>query len=80
MRGSGRPPPPDPTKMPPKRTKSWMDFTIETFVYETMENSKYAYRRKKKKAVKVKEDDGYDRRAFIPNPERQWLDVPFEKG
>lgn len=67
MRGTARPPPPDPTKMPPKRTKSWIDFTIETFEYTTMENSKFAYRRKKKKPPKVDEDDGYDRRAFIPN-------------
>ena len=80
MRGSGRKPPPDPKKPPAKRTKSWIDFTIETFEYESMENSKFAYRRKRKKQKKQNEDDGYDRRAFIPDDTIQWLDVPFEKG
>jgi hypothetical protein len=62
----GRAPPPDPTKLPPRRTQSWLDFTIETFEYQSHENSKFAYRRKKKKIPKVNDDDGYDKRAFIP--------------
>lgn len=32
-----------------------------------MENSKFAYRRKRKKPKKDNDDDGYDRRAFIPD-------------
>lgn len=67
LRGLGRAPPPDPTKMPPRRTQSWLDFTIETFEYQSHDNAKFSYRRKKKKVPKAKEDDSYDRRAFIAN-------------
>jgi hypothetical protein len=79
-RGTARKPPPDPTKLPPKRTRSWIDFTLETFVYETYENNKFAYRRRTRKIKKEKDNGLYDKRAFIPNDDIQWLDTPFEKG
>ena len=74
-----RKPPPNPAHEN-RRARSWFDFTIETFEYETWENQKFAYRRRKKRKKKKVVDDGYDRRPFIPNDEPQYLDYPFEKG
>lgn len=63
-----------------RNTGSWIDFTIETFEYESFENRKFAFRRRRQPKNKNKDGDIYDRRAFIPNDEIQYLDEPFVKG
>lgn len=77
--GISQKPPIDYTKRI-RRVSSWLDFTIETFEYDSLENQKFAFRRRKQRKKKNEDEDGYDRRAFIPNDTVQFLDEPFEKG